>query len=58
MTRIRFGVFDHVEHLPGMPLNRLYKDRLTSMEADVAMGIFAYHLLEHHTAAVHSMAPS
>lgn len=58
MTKIRFGVFDHIEHLPGVPLTRLYAERLTLMEALDEAGFFAYHLAEHHTPAVHSMAPS
>jgi alkanesulfonate monooxygenase SsuD/methylene tetrahydromethanopterin reductase-like flavin-dependent oxidoreductase (luciferase family) len=58
MTRIRFGVFDHIEHLPGTPLHRLYEERLVQMEALDEAGFFAYHLAEHHTPAVHSMAPS
>jgi alkanesulfonate monooxygenase SsuD/methylene tetrahydromethanopterin reductase-like flavin-dependent oxidoreductase (luciferase family) len=58
MTKIRFGVFDHIEHLPGVPLNRLYEDRLQTLEVYDQIGIFAYHLAEHHTPAVHSMAPS
>jgi alkanesulfonate monooxygenase SsuD/methylene tetrahydromethanopterin reductase-like flavin-dependent oxidoreductase (luciferase family) len=58
MNRIRFGIFDHIEHLPGVPLSKLYNDRLTQMEALDDAGFFAYHLAEHHTPAVHSMAPS
>ncbi len=58
MDRIRFGVFDHIEHLPGVSLTKLYADRLTQMEALDEAGFFAYHLAEHHTPAVHSMAPS
>ncbi len=58
MSGIRFGVFDHIEHLPGTPLFRLYEDRLQLMEALDQAGFFAYHLAEHHTPAVHSMAPS
>jgi alkanesulfonate monooxygenase SsuD/methylene tetrahydromethanopterin reductase-like flavin-dependent oxidoreductase (luciferase family) len=58
MTKIRFGVFDHIEHLPGVPLFRLYEDRLTQLEALDSAGFFGYHLAEHHTPAVHSMAPS
>jgi alkanesulfonate monooxygenase SsuD/methylene tetrahydromethanopterin reductase-like flavin-dependent oxidoreductase (luciferase family) len=58
MQGIRFGVFDHIEHLPGVPLNRLFEDRLTQMEALDEAGFFSYHLAEHHTPAVHSMAPS
>jgi alkanesulfonate monooxygenase SsuD/methylene tetrahydromethanopterin reductase-like flavin-dependent oxidoreductase (luciferase family) len=56
--RVRFGVFDHIEHLPGVPLHRLYEERLTQLEALDEAGFFAYHLAEHHTPAVHSMAPS
>jgi alkanesulfonate monooxygenase SsuD/methylene tetrahydromethanopterin reductase-like flavin-dependent oxidoreductase (luciferase family) len=58
MERIRFGVFDHIEHLPGVSLHRLYQDRLTQMEVLDEAGFFSYHLAEHHTPAVHSMAPS
>jgi len=58
MTKIRFGVFDHIEHLPGVPLFRLYEERLIQLEALDQAGFFGYHLAEHHTPAVHSMAPS
>src|SRR5579862_1841171 len=58
MDRIRFGVFDHIEHLPGVSLTQLYAERLTQLEALDEAGFFAYHLAEHHTPAVHSMAPS
>ena len=58
MTRIRFGVFDHIEHLPEVPLHRIFEERLQQMEALHQAGFFAYHLAEHHTPAVHSMAPS
>ena len=33
MSGIRFGVFDHIEHLPDTPLHRLYEDRLQLMQA-------------------------
>ncbi|MFO1013591.1 MAG: LLM class flavin-dependent oxidoreductase [Caulobacteraceae bacterium] len=58
MDRIRFGVFDHIEHLPGVPLHKLYEDRLLQVEALDQAGFFSYHVAEHHTPAVHSMAPS
>jgi alkanesulfonate monooxygenase SsuD/methylene tetrahydromethanopterin reductase-like flavin-dependent oxidoreductase (luciferase family) len=58
MGRVRFGVFDHIEHLPGVPLHRLYEERLKQLETLDEAGFFAYHLAEHHTPAVHSMAPS
>jgi alkanesulfonate monooxygenase SsuD/methylene tetrahydromethanopterin reductase-like flavin-dependent oxidoreductase (luciferase family) len=57
-TGIEFGVFDHIEHLPGVPLDQLYRDRLVQLEALDQAGFFAYHLAEHHTPAEHSMAPS
>mgnify|MGYP002401781004 CR=1 FL=1 len=55
---VEMGVFDHIEHLPGVPLEDLYRNRLAQMEAVDRAGFFAYHLAEHHTPAVHSMAPS
>lgn len=55
---LEFGIFDHIEHLPGVPLDQLYRERLLQMEALDQAGFFAYHLAEHHTPAVHSMAPS
>jgi alkanesulfonate monooxygenase SsuD/methylene tetrahydromethanopterin reductase-like flavin-dependent oxidoreductase (luciferase family) len=57
-TGIAFGIFDHIEHLPGVPLDQLYRERLLQLEALDQAGFFAYHLAEHHTPAVHSMAPS
>ena len=57
-STIEFGVFDHIEHVPGVPLDQLYRERLFQLEALDQAGFFAYHLAEHHTPAVHSMAPS
>jgi alkanesulfonate monooxygenase SsuD/methylene tetrahydromethanopterin reductase-like flavin-dependent oxidoreductase (luciferase family) len=58
MPGIEFGIFDHIEHVPGIPLDQLYKDRLKQLELLDESRFFAYHLAEHHTPAVHSMAPS
>ena len=58
MSGIEFGVFDHIEHLPGVPLERLYRERLELIEYFDAAGYFGYHLAEHHTPANHTMAPS
>lgn len=55
---VEMGVFDHIEHLAGVPLDELYAGRLKQLEALDRAGFFAYHLAEHHTPAVHSMAPS
>lgn len=55
---VEMGVFDHIEHLRGVPLDELYRGRLEQLEVLDRAGFFAYHLAEHHTPAVHSMAPS
>ena len=54
----RFGVFDHIEPVPGLRLDRIYRERLLQFERLDAAGFYAYHLAEHHTPAVHSLAPS
>ena len=58
MSGLQFGVFDHIENLPDVPLDQIYRDRLVQIERLDTAGFYAYHLAEHHTPAVHSMAPS
>lgn len=55
---LQFGVFDHIEPVPGGSLNEIYKNRLTQIERFDEAGFYAYHLAEHHSPAVHSLAPS
>ncbi len=55
---LRFGVFDHIEPVPGLGLDRIYRERLIQIERLDAAGFHAYHLAEHHTPAIHSLAPS
>jgi hypothetical protein len=55
---VRFGVFDHIEPVPGLRLDRIYRERLLQIERLDAAGFYAYHLAEHHTPAIHSLAPS
>jgi alkanesulfonate monooxygenase SsuD/methylene tetrahydromethanopterin reductase-like flavin-dependent oxidoreductase (luciferase family) len=55
---LEFGVFDHIEPVPGQPLQQIYNDRLKQIERLDSAGFYAYHLAEHHTPAVHSLAPS
>jgi hypothetical protein len=55
---LRFGVFDHIEPVPGLGLDRIYRERLLQIERLDAAGFHAYHLAEHHTPAIHSLAPS
>jgi alkanesulfonate monooxygenase SsuD/methylene tetrahydromethanopterin reductase-like flavin-dependent oxidoreductase (luciferase family) len=42
----------------GLRLDRIYHERLLQIERFDAAGFFAYHLAEHHTPAIHSLAPS
>src|SRR5262245_50645885 len=53
-----FGVFDHIEPVPGLRLDRIYRERLLQIERFDTAGFYAYHLAEHHTPAIHSLAPS
>jgi alkanesulfonate monooxygenase SsuD/methylene tetrahydromethanopterin reductase-like flavin-dependent oxidoreductase (luciferase family) len=55
---LRFGVFDHIEPVPGLGLDQIYRERLLQIERLDAAGFSAYHLAEHHTPAIHSLAPS
>jgi alkanesulfonate monooxygenase SsuD/methylene tetrahydromethanopterin reductase-like flavin-dependent oxidoreductase (luciferase family) len=41
-----------------MPLQRSYEMRLEQIERLDKAGFYAYHLAEHHTPAIHSLAPS
>ena len=55
---LRFGVFDHIEPVPGLGLDRIYRERLLQVERLDTTSFYAYHLAEHHTPAIHSLAPS
>ena len=55
---LRFGVFDHIEPVPGLRLDQIYRERLIQIERLDRAGFYAYHLAEHHTPAIHSLAPS
>jgi alkanesulfonate monooxygenase SsuD/methylene tetrahydromethanopterin reductase-like flavin-dependent oxidoreductase (luciferase family) len=55
---LRFGVFDHIEPVPGLRLDQIYRERLLQIERLDAAGFYSYHLAEHHTPAIHSLAPS
>ncbi len=55
---LQFGVFDHIEPLEGMSLQEMYDLRLIQIAALDEAGFYAYHLAEHHSPAVHSLAPS
>ena len=55
---LQFGVFDHIEPVQGVPLDQIYRDRLVQIQRLESAGFYSYHLAEHHTPAVHSLAPS
>src|SRR3569833_1447494 len=55
---MEFSVFDHVEHIPGVPLEQLYEERLQQLELLDAAGLYGYHLAEHHPPATHARASS
>src|ERR687892_9613 len=50
---LQFGIFDHIEPVPGQTLTQIYRDRLQLLERYDAAGFYAYHLAEHHTPAGH-----
>ncbi|MEX2228386.1 MAG: LLM class flavin-dependent oxidoreductase [Dehalococcoidia bacterium] len=45
---VRFGIFDHLERLAGVPLSRQYEDRLCLLEQADRAGVHGYHVAEHH----------
>ena len=53
---LQFGVFDHIEPVPGLSLDQIYRERLLQIERLDTAGFYAYHLAEHHTPAIHSLA--
>ena len=44
--------------MPGLGVEQIYRERLVMLERLESAGFYAYHLAEHHTPAVHSLAPS
>ena len=52
-----FGVFDHIENIPGTPTSQLFKDRLELIRTADQAGFAGYHFAEHHGSDL-CMAPS
>jgi hypothetical protein len=46
---LSFGIFDHIEPVPGLRLDQIYRERLIQIERLDRAGFYAYHLAEHHT---------
>lgn len=54
---MQFGVFDHLDLRPGVPLQTIYEERLRLIAAYDRAGIAHYHLAEHHATPL-GLAPS
>jgi alkanesulfonate monooxygenase SsuD/methylene tetrahydromethanopterin reductase-like flavin-dependent oxidoreductase (luciferase family) len=52
-----FGIFDHIEGIPGTDTNRLLRDRLELVKLADEAGFAGFHLAEHHGSDL-SMAPN
>jgi alkanesulfonate monooxygenase SsuD/methylene tetrahydromethanopterin reductase-like flavin-dependent oxidoreductase (luciferase family) len=52
-----FGIFDHIEDIPGTPTHRLLKDRLDLIKQADEAGFAGFHLAEHHGSDL-CMAPN
>ncbi len=48
MPKATFGLFDHIEDMPGTPPAQLLQDRLDLIELADQAGFACYHLAEHH----------
>jgi alkanesulfonate monooxygenase SsuD/methylene tetrahydromethanopterin reductase-like flavin-dependent oxidoreductase (luciferase family) len=52
-----FGIFDHIEDIPGTPTHRLFQDRLALVKLADEAGFTSFHLAEHHGSSL-CLAPS
>jgi alkanesulfonate monooxygenase SsuD/methylene tetrahydromethanopterin reductase-like flavin-dependent oxidoreductase (luciferase family) len=52
-----YGIFDHIEDIPGTPTQRLLQDRLELVKLADQAGFASFHLAEHHGSGL-CMAPS
>jgi alkanesulfonate monooxygenase SsuD/methylene tetrahydromethanopterin reductase-like flavin-dependent oxidoreductase (luciferase family) len=52
-----FGIFDHIEDIPGTPTHRLLQERLALAKLADEAGFESFHLAEHHGSAL-CMAPT
>jgi alkanesulfonate monooxygenase SsuD/methylene tetrahydromethanopterin reductase-like flavin-dependent oxidoreductase (luciferase family) len=52
-----FGIFDHIEEIPGTPTPQLLRDRLDLVKMADQAGFAAYYLAEHHGSGL-CMAPN
>jgi alkanesulfonate monooxygenase SsuD/methylene tetrahydromethanopterin reductase-like flavin-dependent oxidoreductase (luciferase family) len=57
MATPTFGIFDHIEDIPGTPTHQLLKDRLDLVKFVDDAGFAGFHLAEHHGSDL-CMAPN
>ncbi len=57
MTTPTFGIFDHIEAIPGTSTPQLLKDRLELIRMADQAGFTGYYLAEHHGTEL-CMAPT
>jgi alkanesulfonate monooxygenase SsuD/methylene tetrahydromethanopterin reductase-like flavin-dependent oxidoreductase (luciferase family) len=57
MVKPSFGIFDHIEDIPGTPTRRLFQDRIDLIKMADAAGFAGFHLAEHHGSDL-CMAPN
>jgi alkanesulfonate monooxygenase SsuD/methylene tetrahydromethanopterin reductase-like flavin-dependent oxidoreductase (luciferase family) len=48
MPGLTFGIFDHIEEIPGTPTDQLFRDRLELIRLADEAGFESFHLAEHH----------
>ena len=57
MATPTFGIFDHIEDLPGTPTRQLFQDRIDLIKMADEAGFAGFHLAEHHGSDL-CMAPN
>ena len=57
MATPTFGIFDHIEGIPGTPTHQLFQDRLDLIKLADEAGFAGFHLAEHHGSDL-CMAPN
>lgn len=57
MTAPSFGIFDHIEGIPGTPTHQLFRDRIELIKMADEAGFAGFHLAEHHGSDL-CMAPN
>jgi alkanesulfonate monooxygenase SsuD/methylene tetrahydromethanopterin reductase-like flavin-dependent oxidoreductase (luciferase family) len=57
MATPTFGIFDHIEDIPGTPTQQLFRDRLELIRLADEAGFESFHLAEHHGSGL-CMAPN